>query len=136
METSVKIVKRPEGGALIPHDNNKTQQEEERLPLLPSKSSANERLSQLSQCQKPLNSELSISPVDSLFTTAPPTSFSPFKKSFPLLPAQGLAFGLLWLQALNCNFLLIQSKLTFAREVIGSLFVLGQQVYGKIYISN
>lgn len=87
---------------------------------------------------KPLHSELSISPVDSLFTTAtpPPTSFSLFKKSFPLLRAQGLAFGLLWLQALNCNFLLIQSKLTFAREVTGSLFVLGQQVYGKIYISN
>ena len=51
METSIKIVNKPEGGALKPHDNSKAQQEEERLPLLPVKSSANERLSQLSQCQ-------------------------------------------------------------------------------------
>lgn len=57
METSIKIVKRPEGGALTPHDN----------VFQPSASvstggrktsssswqecSANERLSQLSQCQ-------------------------------------------------------------------------------------
>lgn len=114
-----------------------SQQEEERLPLLPGKSVQPMRGCHNSANVKPLHSELSISPVDSIYYSHPsPTSFSLFKKSFPLLPSQGLAFGLLWLQALNCNFLLIQSKLTFAREVTGSLLVLGQQVYGKIYISN
>lgn len=57
METSIKIVKRPEGELSHPmtmyfNQVQVSQQEEERLPLLPSKSvQPMRRLSQLSQCQ-------------------------------------------------------------------------------------
>ena len=60
-----------------------------------------------------------------LFITALPTFFSSLQMCSSLA-MWGLACGLLWLQTLNCNFLLISNKPIFAGEISGSLFVSGQ----------
>ena len=60
-----------------------------------------------------------------LFIIALPTFFSSLQMC-SFLAMWGFACGLLWLQTLNCNFLLISNKLIFAWEIAGSLFVSGQ----------
>ena len=60
-----------------------------------------------------------------LFIIALPTFFSSLQMC-SFLAMWGLVCGLLWLQTLNCNFLLISNKLIFAWEISGSLFVSGQ----------
>ena len=49
--------------------------------------------------------------------------------SFPCYA--GFAYGLSWLQTLNCNSLLTPNKTVFAGEISGSLFVSSQQVDTK-----
>jgi len=42
------------------------------------------------------------------------------------------AGGSPWLQSQNCNSLLIPNKLIFAREISGTLFVLGHHAFSYI----
>lgn len=62
-----------------------------------------------------------------MFITASQLPFPP-----PSFAMWGLACGSPWLQTLNCNSLLIPNKPIFAREITGSLFVLGQH-FGDLY---
>ena len=93
-------------GALMPCDNSRDPQEEERLLFFPGKTQ----------------------PWSVYYST--PNFLSPLYKWSPSLAMWGLPCGLSWSQTPNCNCLLIQNKPIFAREISGSLFVLGQ--YHKI----
>ena len=59
----------------------------------------------------------------------------PFYNSVLLLPCREFACDSPWLQTLNWNSLLIPSKLIFAGEICGSLFVSGQQRFQKTCFS-
>ena len=76
--------------------------------------------------EKPLNFELSISPMDSVYYCAPNFLY-PSIKGFSSLfwGGGGNCAWLTWLQSPSCNSLLILNKAVFAVEITDSLFVLG-----------
>lgn len=96
-------VGRPEGGAHILHDGNRTQQVEKRLGN--------------TQRRKSHVFFVYYSPLNFLFLSI--TEF--------FLYCAGLAHGSPCLQTPNYNSLLISNKPIFSGEIVGSLFVLDQR---------
>ena len=109
-----------------PTFHSRAKQEEERPSLLDKQEAQPMRDCHNRASEKPLSFKLLIPPIDSLLTTALPTSSSPVKKSF-FSCCWRLALGSPRLHTLNCNSLLILNKPIFAGEITGCPFAYSQQ---------